>query len=81
MFIYLSRPKLVVFSHGPLFALVISLFLFNSSIGIISPNTFTLAIQSQWHIAGSASALLGILPFLLGSVTSPLVEIAGKYVF
>ncbi|MDQ0970208.1 hypothetical protein QFZ31_000086 [Neobacillus niacini] len=29
--------------------------------------------------AGSASALLGILPFLLGSITSPLVGMAGEY--
>jgi MFS transporter, DHA1 family, multidrug resistance protein len=68
-----------VFSHAPLFALVISLFLFNSSIGIIGPISFTLAIESQGHIAGSASALLGIMPFLLGSVTSPLVGLAGEY--
>lgn len=68
-----------VFSHAPLFALVISLFLFNSSIGIIGPISFTLAIESQGHIAGSASALLGIMPFLLGSITSPLVGLAGEY--
>jgi DHA1 family bicyclomycin/chloramphenicol resistance-like MFS transporter len=70
---------IVVFAHAPLFTLVISLFLFNSSIGIIGPISFTLAMESQGHIAGSASALLGILPFLLGSVTSPLVGLAGEY--
>lgn len=69
----------VTFYKGPLFALVISLFLFNSSVGFTNPITFTLAMESQGHIAGSASALLGILPFLLGSVTSPLVGIAGEY--
>lgn len=54
---------LVVLSHGPLFALVISLFIFNASNGIIGPISFTLAMESQGQIAGSASALLGILPF------------------
>ncbi|MGG4201811.1 multidrug effflux MFS transporter [Peribacillus frigoritolerans] len=70
---------IVVLSHGPLAALVISLFLSNVALGIIGPISFTLAIESQGHIAGSASALLGILPFLLGSITSPLVGIAGEY--
>ncbi|MBT2655912.1 multidrug effflux MFS transporter [Bacillus sp. ISL-18] len=70
---------IVVISHGPLAALVISLFLFNVSLGSVGPISFTLAIESQGHIAGSASALLGILPFLLGSITSPLVGIAGEY--
>ena len=70
---------IVVLTHGPLFALVISLFLFNSSNGIIGPMSFTLAMESQGHIAGTASALLGILPFLFGSVVSPLVGIAGEF--
>jgi MFS transporter, DHA1 family, multidrug resistance protein len=70
---------IVVFSHGPLAALVISLFLSNASLGIVGPISFTLAIESQGHMAGSASALLGIMPFLLGSITSPLVGLAGEY--
>ncbi|MDF2857861.1 MAG: ydgK [Neobacillus sp.] len=70
---------IVVISHGPLAALVISLFLFNAALGIVGPISFTLAIESQGHMAGSASALLGILPFLLGSITSPLVGMAGEY--
>jgi MFS transporter, DHA1 family, multidrug resistance protein len=69
----------VVLAHGPLAALVISLFLSNVALGIVGPISFTLAIESQGHIAGSASALLGILPFLLGSITSPLVGMAGEY--
>ncbi|NYE07186.1 MFS family permease [Bacillus niacini] len=70
---------IVVLSHGPLAALVFSLFLSNASLGIVGPISFTLAIESQGHMAGSASALLGILPFLLGSITSPLVGMAGEY--
>lgn len=70
---------IVVFSHGPLFMLIISLFVLNLSMGIIGPISFRLAMESQGHIAGTASALLGILPFLLGSITSPLVGMAGEY--
>ncbi|MCR2822310.1 multidrug effflux MFS transporter [Lederbergia panacisoli] len=70
---------IVVLSHGPLYSLVIPLFLFVASLGLIGPVTFTLAMESQGHIAGSAAALLGVLPFLLGSITSPLVGIAGEY--
>jgi DHA1 family bicyclomycin/chloramphenicol resistance-like MFS transporter len=78
-FITCAAVLIVVLSHGPLLALVIPLFLFATSIGIVGPVSFTLAMESQGHIAGSASALLGILPFLLGSLASPLVGIAGEY--
>jgi DHA1 family bicyclomycin/chloramphenicol resistance-like MFS transporter len=70
---------IVVLSHGPLYAMVIPLFLFVSSQGLIGPVTFTLAMETQGHIAGSASAMLGVISLLLGSVTSPLVGIAGEY--
>lgn len=70
---------IVILSNGPLYAIVISLFLLLLSLGVINPVAFTLAIETQGHIAGSASALLGVLPFLLGAVSSPLVGIAGEY--
>lgn len=69
---------IVVLVHGPLFAVVISIFVFISSIGIISTSSFSLAIQDQGHIAGSASALLGLLPFIFGAISAPLVGIAGE---
>jgi MFS transporter, DHA1 family, multidrug resistance protein len=69
---------IVVLAHGPLATLVISLFLSNVALGIVGPISFTLAIESQGHVAGSASALLGIMPFLLGSITSPLAGMAGE---
>ncbi len=49
------------------------------SIGVMGPVSFSLAMESQGHIAGSASAVLGVLPFFLGSFTSPLVGISGEY--
>lgn len=63
---------------APLIAVVIPIFFFVASIGIIGTTSFSLAMESQGHIAGSASALLGLLPFILGSISSPLVGIAGE---
>lgn len=68
----------VALAHGPLFALVIPLFFFVAAIGITSTAAFPLAMESQGHMAGSAAALLGVIPFLLGAVVSPLVGIAGE---
>lgn len=69
----------VAIFHGPLFALVIPLFFFVAAIGITSTAAFPLAMESQGHMAGSAAALLGVIPFLLGAVVSPLVGIAGEH--
>ncbi|MGG3471455.1 Bcr/CflA family multidrug efflux MFS transporter [Neobacillus pocheonensis] len=64
---------------APLFAVAVPIFFFVGSISIIGTTSFALAIETQGHIAGSASALLGLLPFVLGSLTAPLVGIAGAY--
>ncbi|MFS0688835.1 Bcr/CflA family multidrug efflux MFS transporter [Sporosarcina sp. 179-K 8C2 HS] len=69
---------IAVLMHGPLLTIVVPIFFFVASIGIISTSSFSLAMESQGHIAGSASALLGLLPFVLGSITAPLVGIAGE---
>ncbi|WAH35990.1 multidrug effflux MFS transporter [Alicyclobacillus dauci] len=78
-FIATITVLVVVLTHGPLFALVIPLVCYVASMGTIGPVSFTLAMESQGHVAGSASALLGVIPFLLGCVSSPLVGIAGEY--
>ncbi|WP_336781788.1 multidrug effflux MFS transporter [Paenibacillus illinoisensis] len=69
---------MVTLAHGPLFALVIPLFFFVCSIGITSTAAFPLAMESQGKSAGSAAALLGVVPFLLGALVAPLVGIAGE---
>ncbi|CAG7609544.1 Bicyclomycin resistance protein [Paenibacillus solanacearum] len=69
---------LVAMFHGPLYALVIPLVFFVAAIGITSTAAFPLAMESQGHMAGSAAALMGVIPFLLGAVVSPLVGIAGE---
>ncbi|WP_121612842.1 Bcr/CflA family efflux MFS transporter [Mesobacillus foraminis] len=59
--------------EGPLFGLVIPIFIYMMTIGMILTSSFTLAMENQGHRAGSASALLGVLPLVLGSIVSPLV--------
>lgn len=60
---------------GPLFSLVIPIFIYMTSMGMILTSSFALAIEHQGHRAGSASAILGMLPLLVGSIVSPLVGI------
>lgn len=69
---------MVTLAHGPLFALVVPLFFFVCSIGITSTAAFPLAMESQAKSAGSAAALLGVVPFLLGALVAPLVGVAGE---
>ncbi|WP_043264108.1 multidrug effflux MFS transporter [Streptomyces sp. CT34] len=54
------------------------LFVLMSAMGLVMPSTNTLALLRTPHAAGSASALLGTSTFLLGSVASPLVGVAGE---
>ncbi|WP_437177133.1 multidrug effflux MFS transporter [Heyndrickxia acidicola] len=73
---------LMVSIHAGLIGILIPLFLVVSSVGIISTTSFSLAMQNQQKSAGSASALLGLLPFVLGSIMAPLVGIGeGKSAF
>lgn len=69
---------IVVSIEGPLWAVAAPIFVFVTSIGVVGTASFTLAMESQSHVAGSASALLGLLPFILGAVSAPLVGIAGE---
>jgi len=69
---------IAVLFEGPLFTIVIPIFFFVASIGVISTSSFALAMEGQGHVAGSASALLGLLPFILGAITAPLVGVAGE---
>lgn len=64
---------------APLFAVLIFLFIVVSSTGIANTVGFSLAMQNQGKNAGSASAMLGLLPFIAGSVAAPLVGIAGNH--
>src|SRR5699024_724733 len=60
-----------------LWVMLPALFLVVSSVGMVNTTSFSLGMQRQGKIAGSASAFLGILPFGGGGLVSPLVGIGG----
>jgi DHA1 family bicyclomycin/chloramphenicol resistance-like MFS transporter len=55
------------------------LFVVVSSVGIVTTAGFSLAMQNQEQAAGSASALLGLLSFILGGIVAPLVGLGGSH--
>ncbi|VVJ20037.1 Multidrug resistance transporter [Amycolatopsis camponoti] len=65
------------FFRAPLGFLLVSLFLLVSSIGLVMPNASSLALASHARSAGAASALLGVLQFVVGAVATPLVGLGG----
>ncbi|WP_425473444.1 multidrug effflux MFS transporter [Salinicoccus cyprini] len=64
----------------PLMVMILVLFLVVSSVGLVSTTAFSMGMQNQKKSAGSASALLGLLPFIGGALVSPLVGLAGEQV-
>lgn len=64
----------VTWFGGSLWAIAPLLFLIVASVGMVASTTTALAMQSQEsRTAGSASALIGLMPLLLGAAASPLV--------
>ncbi|AKG05462.1 MULTISPECIES: Bcr/CflA family efflux MFS transporter [Salimicrobium] len=63
---------IMTITKGPLPTLVISIFIYMTCMGMVLTSTFTLAMEKQGHRAGSASAVLGMLPLLFGAAASPL---------
>ncbi|MGC6386073.1 multidrug effflux MFS transporter [Ewingella sp. S1.OA.A_B6] len=63
--------------HAPLMVLMIPLFFSVITIGIVGPNAGSLAMQSQGKNAGSASALIGVCMFALGSISVPISGLGG----
>jgi len=53
------------------------LFVSVSSIGLVFPNASALALTPYPDVAGSASALLGVLNFVVGAAVAPIVGVAG----
>jgi MFS transporter, DHA1 family, multidrug resistance protein len=60
---------------GGFAGILIPLFFFIASHGFILPNTTALAMAPHGEVAGSASALLGTLQFVLGSASGSLVGV------
>jgi MFS transporter, DHA1 family, multidrug resistance protein len=55
----------------------VALFTVVSSVGLVSPNATALALSDHPETAGSASALLGLMQFVVGALAAPLVGLAG----
>jgi DHA1 family bicyclomycin/chloramphenicol resistance-like MFS transporter len=60
-------------------AVLVPLFVVVSSVGAVMPNSTALALSDHPDAAGSASALLGMLQFVVGAGVAPLVGVAGKH--
>jgi MFS family permease len=64
--------------HPPLAVLLVPLFFFIAFFGSMRPNATAIALANQGAIAGTASAWVGALPFLLGAFLSPLAGLGGE---
>lgn len=67
----------VLLSGGGLYAVLVPLFFVVSSVGVVTTTGFSLAMQNYGQAAGSASALLGLISFVLGGLAAPLTGIGG----
>jgi DHA1 family bicyclomycin/chloramphenicol resistance-like MFS transporter len=68
-----------VLAHGGLAPVEVCFFVLLVSFGFVGPNSTALALAPFPHIAGSASALMGLLQFGLGAAVAPLVGVAGTH--
>jgi DHA1 family bicyclomycin/chloramphenicol resistance-like MFS transporter len=85
---YIGVSGLVVFSAGllavvtagntPLFPTLALTFLAISSLGLIFGNAAALATDQVRKYAGTGSAVMGALQFMLAAIASPLVGLAGE---
>ncbi|RYM06740.1 Bcr/CflA family efflux MFS transporter [Sporolactobacillus sp. THM7-7] len=64
-----------------LIAVIVPLFFVVSMVGLVNTTAFSLAMQSQGQVAGSAAAILGLGMNTVGGVLSPLVGIGGSHTY
>jgi MFS transporter, DHA1 family, multidrug resistance protein len=57
---------------------LLGLWVMVASLGFVLPNATTLALAGHPRTAGSASALLGVLQYMIGAAAAPLVGLAGE---
>jgi DHA1 family bicyclomycin/chloramphenicol resistance-like MFS transporter len=55
-----------------------SLFIAVGGLGFVPSNAVTLALEHQGADAGTASALIGVIQFLIGAAAAPLAGVAGE---
>ncbi|MEA2684038.1 MAG: transporter, family, multidrug resistance protein [Chloroflexota bacterium] len=58
-------------------AVVVPLAVLVASVGFVAPNATALALSGHPEMAGTGSAILGIMQFGLGAVAAPLIGLAG----
>ncbi|MFV2195378.1 multidrug effflux MFS transporter [Nocardiopsis sp. LOL_012] len=64
--------------HAPLAALALSSVVYMASMGALLASGSALAMRGQEGRAGSASALIGAFPMLVGALAAPLVGLGGQ---
>ncbi|WP_455810961.1 multidrug effflux MFS transporter [Pseudomonas graminis] len=79
-FISSSSLLLAGLSGAALPLVLVALFFSVASNGVISVTASSLAMQSQGHRAGSASAVIGVTMFTLGGISVPVTGIGGTSV-
>jgi DHA1 family bicyclomycin/chloramphenicol resistance-like MFS transporter len=67
----------VVVGGFGVWAVLAPMFLIVSSISFVMPNATALALADHPEVAGTASALLGVMQFLIGALVAPLVGAGG----
>jgi DHA1 family bicyclomycin/chloramphenicol resistance-like MFS transporter len=67
----------VVLADAPLGALLVSLFLVVSAIGLVRPNAMALALGPHPERAGSAAGIIGAAQFLFGAALLPIAGAGG----
>jgi DHA1 family bicyclomycin/chloramphenicol resistance-like MFS transporter len=70
---------LTVLVHGGLAPVLLCFFFLPASFGLVAPNVTALALAPFPHVAGSASALMGLMQFGIGAAVAPLVGVAGSH--
>lgn len=69
----------MILARGSLYTIVPPLLLAISSVGVVGPSSFSMAMQAQGKNAGSAAGLIGLLSFIIGGMMAPLVGILGSH--
>jgi DHA1 family bicyclomycin/chloramphenicol resistance-like MFS transporter len=67
----------MIVAQAGIYFILVPLFIVVSIVGFITTASSSLALQTQAKSAGTASALLGLMSFILGAVVSPLVGLGG----
>lgn len=62
-------------AEASLVAVLIPLAFAVASVGVVSTTCFSLALSDKEKTAGSASALLGLMPYIFGAFAAPLAGI------